>query len=144
MFRVLKCNGRLAFTVWDTPDRAIGFGAVYAAIREHGSLEVGLPDGPNTFLFSDPEQCSRLLHGAGFESPVICSVPQVWSLQHADGVFETMLNSTVRASAALRAQTPAALQRIQQALREVVERYRQGDRYVVPMPAVLAVATKPG
>jgi hypothetical protein len=95
-------------------------------------------------LFSDPEECRRALHGAGFASPTVRSIPQFWSLNEADGLFETMLNSTVRACAALRAQTPAALQRIKQALREVVERYHQGDRYVVPMPAVLAMATKPG
>lgn len=41
-FRVLKRGGRVAFTVWDTPERAVGFGAVYAAIRTHGSLDVGL------------------------------------------------------------------------------------------------------
>ena len=29
--RVLKPGGRVAFTVWDAPERAIGFGAVYAA-----------------------------------------------------------------------------------------------------------------
>jgi len=144
MFRVLKRNGRIAFAVWDTPERAIGFGALYTAIREHGSVDVGLPPGPNTFLFSDPEECSRILQSSGFVSPVIRSVPQVWSLNEPDGVFETMLKGTVRACAALRAQTPAALERIKQALREVVETYHQGERYVVPMPAVLAVATKPG
>ena len=55
-FRVLKRGGRVAFTVWDTPEHAVVFGAVYAAIRAHGSMDVGLPAGPNFFLFSDPEQ----------------------------------------------------------------------------------------
>jgi len=32
----------------------------------------------------------------------------------------------------------------EKALREVVETYHHGERYVVPMPAMLAVATKPG
>jgi ubiquinone/menaquinone biosynthesis C-methylase UbiE len=54
-FRVLKRGGRVAFTVWDTSERAVGFGAVYAAVCAHGSLDVDLPAGPNFFLFSDPE-----------------------------------------------------------------------------------------
>src|ERR1041384_1529615 len=52
-FRVLKRGGRVAFTVWDTPERAVGLGAVYAAMRTYGSLDVDLPVGPNFFLFSD-------------------------------------------------------------------------------------------
>jgi len=50
----------------------------------------------------------------------------------------------VRASATLRAQTPAALDAIRQRLRKTIEKYRQGERYSVPMPAVLASAIKPG
>src|SRR5262249_22483272 len=66
-FRVLKAGGRIAFTVWDK--RAVGFGAVYAAIRAHGSLDVGLPAGPNFVLVSDPEQGMKALLTAGFASP---------------------------------------------------------------------------
>lgn len=143
MHRTLKRNGRVAFAVWDIPDRAVGFGAVYAAIRAHGSLDVGLPAGPNFFLFSDPRECERALQKAGFASPSVSTVPQVWSLQRADDAFHTIMQGTVRASATLRAQTPASLAAIRQALREIIEQYRQGDRYVVPMPAVLATAVKP-
>src|SRR2546428_512500 len=32
--RVLRQDGRIAFTVWDTPDKAIGFGIVIAAIQK--------------------------------------------------------------------------------------------------------------
>jgi SAM-dependent methyltransferase len=35
-FRVLKSGGRVAFSVWDLPERVVGFGSVYAAIRAHG------------------------------------------------------------------------------------------------------------
>ncbi|MGT2433279.1 class I SAM-dependent methyltransferase [Cupriavidus basilensis] len=67
--RVLKPGGRVAFTVWDVPERAVGFGALYAAVRAHGTLDVGLPAGPNFFLFSDPDACAKALLGAGFVSP---------------------------------------------------------------------------
>jgi len=139
MHRTLKRNGKVAFTVWDTPQRAVGFGAVYDAIRAHGSLDVGLSAGPNFFLFSDPDQCKRALSDAGFKDPVVTSVPQFWSLALADDAFDTIMQGTVRASATLRAQTPAARDAIRQALRSVVEQYR----CLVPMPAILASARKP-
>src|SRR5262249_30558330 len=34
--RVLRPGGRVAFTVWDTPDRAMGFGIVIGAIQKYG------------------------------------------------------------------------------------------------------------
>src|SRR5262245_39510839 len=56
-FRVLKRRGRLAFTVWDVPQETKLFNAVLEAVGTYGSLNVGLPAGPNMFLFSDPSMC---------------------------------------------------------------------------------------
>lgn len=142
-FRVLKRGGRVAFTVWDTPDRVVGFGSLYAAIRTHGSLDVGLPVGPNFFLFSDPQQSVKALLNAGFVAPTVRQVPQVWHLNDADRLFEVVAGATVRAAATLRAQSPAARDAIKAALRDTVLRHRVDDHFEVPMPAVLATATKP-
>jgi ubiquinone/menaquinone biosynthesis C-methylase UbiE len=76
-FRVLKPGGSVAFSVWDMPERSVGMGALYAAIRAHGLLDVGLPAGPNFFLFSSPEQSTKALRAAGFDSPTFRQVPQV-------------------------------------------------------------------
>jgi ubiquinone/menaquinone biosynthesis C-methylase UbiE len=75
--RVLKPAVRVAFTVWSTPETAIGFGAIYGAVQTHGSLDVGLPTGPNFFLFSDPEQCRRVLTDAGFRGPAVSAINQI-------------------------------------------------------------------
>jgi len=140
---VLKPNGHLAFTVWDAPERAIAFGAVYAAIRVHGSLDVGLPAGPNFFLFSDAAECKRALTAAQLSSPAVTSVPQTWWMDSPDEAFDTILHGTVRASATLRAQTPAAREAVRHAMREVIGQFRSGHRFAMPMPAVLASAIKP-
>jgi ubiquinone/menaquinone biosynthesis C-methylase UbiE len=107
-YRVLTPGGRLAFTVWDVPDKVIGFGAIYEAIRAHGTLDVGLPVGPNFFLLSDPAQSQRVLQAAGFSSPSITSVPQVWCVAAPEQVFDATLQGSVRAAATLRGQSPAA------------------------------------
>jgi SAM-dependent methyltransferase len=142
-YRVLKPGGRFAFSVWDVPERAVGFGAVYAAIRAHGSLDVGLPVGPNFFLFSDPAQCKTSLLNAGYAAPVVSVVPQVWRVPSAEAAVETILQATVRASATLRAQTPKARTAIVAAIKHRIEAYRDADGYAVPMPAVVASARKP-
>lgn len=142
-FRVLKRGGRVAFTVWDTPERAVALGAVYAAVRAHGSLDVGLPAGPNFFLFSDPEQSTKALLSAGFVLPSCRQVPQVWRVSDPDKVFEGIAEGSVRAAATLRAQSPTATEAIKTALRDTVAAYKCGDDFEVPLPAILATAVKP-
>jgi ubiquinone/menaquinone biosynthesis C-methylase UbiE len=140
--RVLRHGARIAFSVWDLPERTVGFGAVYAAVRRHGTLEVGLPVGPNFWLYSDPEQSREALRDAGFASPTVRTVPQAWALADPDQLFQLVLHGTVRAAALLRAQQPAAREEIRRLLREVVTTYRTGDHYELPMPALLATAVK--
>ena len=142
-FRVLKPGGRVAFTVWDVPERAVAFGAVYAAVRAHGSLDVGLPMGPNFFLFSDPEESAKALATAGFISPSFSQVPQVWRVSDPDEVFNVIAETSVRAGATLRAQSPSAREAIKRALRDTVASYKSGDHFDVPAPAVIATAVKP-
>jgi hypothetical protein len=106
-------------------------------------MDVGLPAGPDFFLFSDPDQSARALLGAGFVSPSCRQVPQVWRMAAPDKLFEVVAESTVRAAATLRAQRPSAREAIRAAVRETVATYERGDHFEVPMPAVLATAIKP-
>jgi SAM-dependent methyltransferase len=142
-FRVLRPGGRAAFSVWDVPERVVGIGAVYAAIRAHGSMDVGLPAGPNFFFFSTEENSVTALRRAGFESPTFRSVPQVWRLSDPDKLFAMVATSTVRAAATLRAQSAQSLHAIRLALRQAVAPYQRGNEFDIPMPAVIAAATKP-
>lgn len=142
-FRVLKPGGRVAFSVWDMPERSVGMGALYAAIRAHGSMDVGLPTGPNFFLFSRPEQSTKALLAAGFDSPTFRQVPQVWRHSDPDQLFAMMATGTVRVAATLGAQSSQAREAIREAVREAISAYRRGDEYEVPMPAVVAAALKP-
>ena len=57
--------------------------------------------------------------------------------------IEASFAFTVRASATLRAQAPAARTAIVAAIKQGIEAYRRGESCEVPMPAVVASATKP-
>jgi SAM-dependent methyltransferase len=142
-FRVLKPGGKVAFTVWDAPSRALGFGVLYAAIQAHGVADVGLPPGPNFFLFSDPAQCAKALLAAGFEAPSFRQVPQRLHVTEPDRLLDMVLQGTVRAAATLRAQSPQALVAIRQAVRQGLTAFEKADGFTLPMPAVVAAATKP-
>jgi ubiquinone/menaquinone biosynthesis C-methylase UbiE len=142
-FRVLRPGGRVAFTVWALPEKAVALGAVYAAIRAHGSMDVGLPPGPNFFLFSAPDASRQALSNAGFAEPSFTEVKQTWRVADPEETYAALTQGTVRAAATLRAQTPDAVDAIRAALRDTISRYRDGDSYAIPMPAALSSGIKP-
>jgi hypothetical protein len=106
-------------------------------------MDVGLPAGPNFFLFSDPTQAQAALLQAGFTSPSVATVHQLWRVADPSVVVQVILRATVRASATLRAQTPRAREAILAAIKATIATYRRGDQFEVPAPAVVASATKP-
>jgi len=136
--RVLHPGGRVAFTVWDTPDKAIGFGIVIRAIQKHGDLNVPIPTGPPFFRFSNPDESKRVLSAAGFWDATVTHIPQLWRLESADVLFDVMYNGSVRNAAVLRAQKPHVLDAIRSEIRRGVEE----NRNELPMPAVLSSALK--
>jgi SAM-dependent methyltransferase len=132
--RVLRQGGRVAYTVWDTADRAIGFAIVLGAIQKFGDLSVPIPPGPAFFRFSDPEESKRVLAAAGFSDIRVTHIPQTWRLSSPDALFEVMYNGSVRNAALLRAQKPEVLDAIRLEMRRAVEELHSE----LPMPAVLA------
>jgi SAM-dependent methyltransferase len=138
-FRVRRSGGRIAFTVWDMPDHAIGHAIVLGAVRQHGDIDVPLPAGPPFFRFSDPAECRRVLLAEGFSNPGVSKVALVWQLFSSDALFDIMVNSSVRNAALLRAQRPEALD----AIRTFMRREVSARQNVLPMAAVLASAQKP-
>lgn len=142
-FRVLKPEGRFCFTVSDTPEKAVAFGAVYSAVQAHGRLNVGLPTGPNYFLFSDSSVSQESMEAAGFTEISIRQVPQVWRISSPDEVINAVLNGSVRAAATVKAQTTEVRKSIFSAIRQAVEAYAVKDGFELPMPAMLTVGTRP-
>ena len=141
--RVLRPGGRYAFTIWGGPDQAVGFGLAVRAVEEFGKTDVGLPEGPPFFRFSDTGECRRTLRAAGFGDVDVRLLALTWQLQSADAVFAAVSRGGVRTAAVLRAQTPEALENIRAAIRRGVESYAQASGgFAVPMHAVLASGTK--
>ncbi|HWH78568.1 MAG TPA: class I SAM-dependent methyltransferase [Candidatus Binatus sp.] len=141
--RILRGGGRFAFSVWAKPEETIGFGIVLRAVELHGEPRVELPEGPPFFRYSEPEECSRGLLGAGFESPSVTKVAQVWRLPAGDGLFNAMKDSTVRTAGLLRAQKPTVLMKIRDEIRSALENFTKGDVVELPMPAWIASGVKP-
>jgi ubiquinone/menaquinone biosynthesis C-methylase UbiE len=140
--RVLRAGGRYAFTVWAAPERTVGFGMTLRAIEAFGNTDVRLPEGPPFFRFSDSAETRKTLESIGFADVVIQELPLTWRVASPDAMFDAMCKGGVRTAAVLRAQTPDALAAIGAAVRRGVEPYARDGAFVLPMPAVLAAATR--
>jgi SAM-dependent methyltransferase len=142
-FRVLRAGGRYAFTVWDVPEKAVGFAIILESIRGHGNIDVPLPTGPPFFRFSDPEESKRALTAAGFVNAQTLQIPQTWKVESGDELLTSFRTASVRTAALLNAQTSDALRKIRGDVVERAEKFRRGDLIEIPMPALLVSALRP-
>lgn len=141
-FRVLKPGGTFAYASWGEAAKCIGFSMLYDAIRAHGSLEVGLPSGPNFFSFGNPDFAKALLGRAGFASVLTREVPLVWRVSSPDTIIEAISRGTVRAAAVLNRQSAENLAKIKQNLQQRISDFRQNDIYAVPTSALVVVGRR--
>lgn len=142
-YRVLRPDGRYAFTVWMGPDRHDLFAIVLRALETHGNMQVSLPPAPPIFRFSDPAECRRALTQAGFMDTSVSELALGWRAPSVDTILNCIYKSTVRTSMMLERQTPDALDSIHRAIRVGAERFMRGGEYEMAWPAVLAAAQKP-
>ena len=142
-YRVLRSGGRIGFTVWATPDAAIGFQIMLQAIKTHGDPNVPLPEGPPFFRFSDPTESEQTLQAIGFNNLSITKIQQVWRLSSPDDLFVAFYEGTARTGGLLRAQSRVALDSIRAAVIKAASAYEKDGIVEIPMPAILTSAQKP-
>ena len=141
-YRVLRPGGRIAYTVWATPPSAVGFHIVQQAIAVHGDPLADIPEGPPYYRFAEAAESRRTLTAVGFRAVRVTDVAQTWRVSDPDHVLIAIADGTVRAGALFRAQTSSARCAIAVAVRDSAKAYEKGGVIELPMPAVLASATK--
>lgn len=142
-YRVLRPGGHFAMTVWCGPDVSPCFELLYGAVKAHGSPEVGLPVGPDFHQFARIEFATGLLSETRFSNVEMKVVDCAWVLDRPELLCETFEKATVRAAQLFGAQPPERRAAIRAAMATTVrERFGDGRRYKVPMPAALVSAGK--
>jgi len=128
-YRVLRPDGRFAFTVWAGPDRHDFFAIVLKALEAHGNTQVSLPPAPPIFRFSDPVECRKALTQAGFVDASVVELALKWRAPSIEAILDCIYKSTVRTSMVLERQTSAARDRIHEAIHKSAERFAQDGAY---------------
>jgi len=139
--RVLRRGGRVAAAWWCGADRAIAFGIVWRAIEAHGRTDAGLPPGPPFDRYSEPEELTALVEGAGFREVRVDEHSFPWCVRDGEAIFRAYLEGTVRTAGLLRAQSPEALEAIRRDVVEESEAFRRGDGLEIPMAVMVVSGT---
>ncbi len=140
--RVLRSDGRFAFTVWATPEYSQGFRLVLDAVAQYGA-KVQLPQGPDFFTYADPERARDDLEASGFEDVTTTQVDMTWRLASPGDLYASFFTGTARTGALLRGQDPDAQQRIEHEIDEQVRQLARNGTVEIPMAAVLSCGRKP-
>jgi ubiquinone/menaquinone biosynthesis C-methylase UbiE len=143
-FRVLKPGGKFGFTVWASPSENPGAKIIQDALDAEADLTIELPPGPPYYLYSDREECRKILEELGFDGSSFRFQSKVveWKIPSAGYLFEAERDAGVRTAGLLSHQSPARLKAISQAMEEGVRRYMRAGEFSVPMVANLVTISK--
>lgn len=143
--RLLRPGGRVAFTTYDTADKARLVGVLLAAIGAVGPDPVaGIPPGPDMFALADDGEATRLLVTAGFEPEPPRTLAFEAEFADADSLWRALTDGTVRAAALLGGQPAEKLAAIRAAFDSDLEEFRVDDGIRIPAAFRLAAGRKAG
>ena len=142
--RVLKSGGRFGFTLWAPPAESPGAKIVNDAVEAHADLNVQLPEGPPHYLYSEKDECRKVLMQAGFDvrSMIFQTRSVEWNIPTAHYLFEAERDAGVRTAGILARQSSERLSAIRSAIENGVRRYAKADGFAIPMTARVIVASK--
>jgi len=142
MARVLKPGGRAVITAWAGPDKFEAFGLFGMAIRT-GLPDMPMPPGPPPiFSLSDPERFTAMMLEAGFSEARVEHATHVMTSPSIDEFVHMFSTSAPPARALFAKIGPKGAERVQGALRKLLQdRFGDGE-IVLSNTATIGVATK--
>lgn len=139
--RVLKPGGKLAFSVWGSPQDNIWATAPVMAMVDIGKMEMPNPDAPGgIFSMAERSTIEGLLNEAGFSNWEIEPIEVEWKFATEEDFWSFLNDIAGAVSILLRDMDEESLAEVRDALRTQLEDFRSGDGYAFPGVAMNAVA----
>ena len=143
-YRVLKKNGRFAFTVWAGAAKSPASKVVNDAKEKYADMNVPMPAAPPYAYFEDKENCKRFLNDAGFDPQTMQYKTKLvkWKVPTAGFYFDAELNAGVRNAAFLRQQSEKTLQKIKISIEQGMQQFKTNEGYNLPFRGYIVAAEK--
>jgi SAM-dependent methyltransferase len=130
--RVLRGEGRLAFSVFSEPRRNPWMTVARGAMAERGHLEQPDPDEPGLFSMSDPETIGRLLTEAGFARSEVEEMEIRFRFDHADSLWAYVSELQGPIALAIARLDDEERKAVRAAIEEGFASFRQSGGYELP------------
>ena len=142
--RVLKKNGRFAFTVWAGAAKSPASKVVNDAKEKFADMNVPMPAAPPYDYFGDKENCKDFLKDAGFSPQTMIYKTKLvkWKVPTAGYIFEAELNAGVRNAAFLRKQSEKTLEKIKRFIEQGMQQFKTNGGYDLPFRGYIVAAEK--
>ena len=111
-FRVLKPGGRMVYSVWTSLEQNPFSNMAMSTIAKYGTLDVGMPPGPQMFDYADETRAHRELTDIGFIDIKVNAFPLIGRSDVSQFLVDSSKHSTVQTKMALATQTPEAFEAI--------------------------------
>ncbi|MEK6229178.1 MAG: methyltransferase domain-containing protein [Actinomycetota bacterium] len=122
--RVVRPGGRVAFSVWDTPERTPLIGMLGDAVERAGlARDEAVPDGPDGLRFADGDEFASLLSRAGLVDVRVESLELTCEVAGADELWDGLVGGTVRSSSAVLALGSDERQQVRECFDELAAEY---------------------
>jgi SAM-dependent methyltransferase len=140
--RVVRPGGRVALSTWCRPEKVPFFGLLVGTVQELGEPAIdGLPAGPDIFTLGAPDAATSFMAALGLSEVTVEEVPVVADLPADTDLVEFARANTVRTRALLDGQDAATLEAVRNEVRRRARFFIEGDRLVMPMPALVMAGT---
>jgi ubiquinone/menaquinone biosynthesis C-methylase UbiE len=139
--RVLKPSGRYAWSQWWGPDKSPFFATVFKAVATYANMDIGLPESPPPFRFSDTTLATSTMEDAGFDD---IEITEVLIVLHAPALtfFDFFNRFSVRMTMVLDRQEPSVRERIECEIAAGLKKFDHGGTLQLPIPAFVVSGRK--
>lgn len=141
--RVLAPGGRVALTVWDSPERARFIGVFLDAVGAAGAaLPAEIPTGPPIFRFADDSELQRLFTDVGLVDAQVDRLEFVQHFGSSDELWQGVVKGSVRLGALVLMQAQPIQEAIRLEFDRIVASHQTDGGVDLPVSVKLGSARK--
>ena len=141
--RVLAAHGRVALTVWDSPERARFIGVFLDAVGAAGAaVPPGIPTGPPIFRFADDSEFQRLFTDVGLVDGRVQRLEFIQHFASGDELWHGVVKGSVRLAATVLMQPEPIQAAIRREFDRIVASYQTDGGVDLPVSVKLGSARK--